>query len=150
MENVEHKVSLEIDFKANSLEGILLYTQQSPSMAEGQDFLSLALVDGHVEFRYDLGTGQGLIRTPRRVTLGRWHRIQAKRWHRDGMLKLDDYDSIDGHSKGALRSLDTNQPTYIGGIPHANEGKLGNLSLIAKNLGMKRATGKPAAFSCDS
>ena len=55
MENVEHKVSIEIDFKANSLEGIILYAQQGAQMTEGQDFLSLALVDGHVEFRYDLG-----------------------------------------------------------------------------------------------
>ena len=49
------------------------------------------------------------------------------------MLKLDDYDSVDGHSKGTLRSLDIDQPTYIGGLPeHA---KLGNLTHIALNLG---------------
>ena len=107
----------------------------------GQDFISLALVDGHVEFRYDLGTGPCIIRTPRRIRLGHWHRIQAKGWHRDGMLKLDDYDSVDGHSKGTLRSLDTNQPTYVGGIPHPDEKKLGNLTHIAINLGLTKIAG---------
>ena len=94
-----------------------------------------------------LGTGKAVIRTPRRIRLGTWHRIQAKRWHRDGMLRLDDYDSVDGHSKGALRSLDTNQPTYIGGIPHLSENKLGNYSVIAHNLGMSKIRGNFTLFS---
>ena len=64
------------------------------------------------------------------------------RWHRDGMLKLDDNDSVDGHSKGTLRSLDIDQPTYVGGLPHRQEGKLGNLTQIAQNLGMRTLTGK--------
>ena len=36
MDNVEHKVSIEIDFKANSLDGLLLYSQQGSVMAEGK------------------------------------------------------------------------------------------------------------------
>ena len=141
MDNVEHKVSIEIDFKAYSMEGILVYAQQSPELKEGQDYLSIVLVDGHVEFRYDLGTGPALIRTPKRIRLGHWHRIQAKRWHRDGMLKLDDYDNIDGHSQGSLRSLDIGQPTYVGGIPHSDDLRLGNVSQLMKNLGVSKLTG---------
>ena len=57
------------------------------------------------------------------------------------MLKLDDYDSVDGHSKGTLRSLDTNQPTYVGWIPHPDEKKLGNLTHIAINLGLTKIAG---------
>ena len=60
---------------------------------------------------------------------------------RDGMLKLDDHDSVDGHSKGALRSLDINQPTYVGGIPHPDEMKLGNRTHIAINLGLTKIAG---------
>jgi hypothetical protein len=57
------------------------------------------------------------------------------------MLKLDDHDSVDGHSKGALRSLDINQPTYVGGIPHPDEMKLGNRTHIAINLGLTKIAG---------
>jgi hypothetical protein len=35
MDNVEHKVSIEIDFKANSLEGLLLYSQQGSVIGDG-------------------------------------------------------------------------------------------------------------------
>ena len=31
-----------------------------------------------VEFRYDLGSGPGVIRTHKKISLGRWHRIQAR------------------------------------------------------------------------
>jgi agrin len=141
MENVDHKVSMEIDFKSHSLEGILVYAQQYPAISEGSDFISLALVDGHVEFRYDLGTGPALIRTSQRIRLGVWHRVQAKRWHRDGMLKLDDFDNVDGHSLGSLRSLDLGQPTYVGGVPHSADLSLGNVSRLITNLGMSKITG---------
>ena len=63
------------------------------------------------------------------------------------MLKLDDYDSVDGHSKGALRSLDITSPTYVGGIPHPDEKKLGNLTFIAINLGLSKITGNFLFFS---
>lgn len=141
LENVEHKLSIEMEFKVHSLEGILLYAQQGPTFKEGQDFVSLAIVDGHVELRYDLGTGKAVIRTPRRVRLGYWHTIQAKRWHRDGMLKLDDNENTDGHSRGSLRSLDILQPTYIGGLPHSEDQHMGNVTLMAKNLGLSKLAG---------
>ena len=62
------------------------------------------------------------------------------------MLKLDDYDSVDGHSKGALRSLDITSSTYVGGIPHPDEKKLGNLTFIANNLGLSKITGNFSFF----
>lgn len=49
-------LSLEIEFKAYSSDGLLLYNGQT--MTGAGDFLSLALRDGHVEFRYNLGSGE--------------------------------------------------------------------------------------------
>jgi Laminin G domain len=43
----------------------------------------------YIEFRYDLGTGPSLIRSLREIKVGQWHRVQAKRWHKDGILKVD-------------------------------------------------------------
>ena len=39
----------------------------------------LLLRFSRVEFRYDLGSGPGVIRTHKKISLGRWHRIQARR-----------------------------------------------------------------------
>ena len=58
---------------------------------------TLLLLSSHVEFRYDLGTGPALLRTSKKISLGKWHRVQAKRYHKDGMLKLDHHDHIDGN-----------------------------------------------------
>ena len=64
---------------------------------------TLLFLQRHVEFRYDLGSGPALLRSLQTVTLDSWHRIQAKRWHRDGMLKLDEHETVDGQSQGTLR-----------------------------------------------
>ena len=80
MENPSHKVSVEIEFKAYNSEGILLFAQQDSKM--GSDFISIHLKEGFVEFSFDLGTGPARIIHPRKIKLGQWHKIQAKRWHK--------------------------------------------------------------------
>lgn len=139
MENVDHKVSMELEFKAHSLDGVLVYAQQGLDHVQDTDFISLSINDGFVEFRYDLGTGPALLKSRQRIRLGQWHRVQAKRWHRDGMLKVDQHDNVDGHSEGALRSLDIRQPTYVGGVP-VNKADA-NLTIIQANVGLSRLTG---------
>ena len=58
---------------------------------------------------------------------------QAKRWHRDGLLRLDDHDSVEGQSPGSLRSLDiSQQPTYVGGMPTKRATK----DRVLSNLGL--------------
>ena len=88
----------------------------------------------YIEFRYDLGTGPSLIRSLREIKVGQWHRVQAKRWHKDGILKVDQEEDVVGQSQGSLRSLDIGEPTYVGGIP--THSKSQNVSRMAANLGM--------------
>ena len=57
------------------------------------------------------------------------------------MLKLDDHESIDGHSIGALRSLDLDQPTYVGGVPYAEHSKLVNRTALMHLLGVQKLVG---------
>ena len=44
LENVDHKLSIDIEFKTMSPMGILVYAQQNPN-ADG-DFVSLAIING--------------------------------------------------------------------------------------------------------
>lgn len=53
-------LSLELELKADDPDGILLYNGQTASGAG--DFVSLALREGHLEFRYNLGSGPVLLR----------------------------------------------------------------------------------------
>jgi coxsackievirus/adenovirus receptor len=90
------RVEIDLVFRTFSDEGILFYadggrtsTASSPPMtpssaapAAENDFISLAVVQGYVEFRYDLGSGVPLIlRSASPVKLGHWHHVVAKRYH---------------------------------------------------------------------
>ncbi|KAG0728646.1 Agrin [Chionoecetes opilio] len=110
-----NKVQVELVFRTFTDSGILLYSQQQRDGSG--DFLSLALVDGFVEFRYNLGSGPALIRSHERIQMKRFHRVVAKRYQRDGILQLDDTEDSIGKAPGNLKSLDLRGSTYIGYVP---------------------------------
>ncbi|KAK3873150.1 hypothetical protein Pcinc_021789, partial [Petrolisthes cinctipes] len=110
-----NKVQVEMEFRTFTDSGLLLYSQQEEDGSG--DFLSLAIVDGFVEFRYNLGSGPALVRSHQRVQMKRFHRVVAQRFQRDGILQLDDQENAKGKAPGNLRSLDLRGSTYIGYIP---------------------------------
>ena len=91
-----------------------------------------------------MGSGIAVIKSNLPVTPGQWHRVQARRWHRDGMLRLDNGEDVSGQSGGDLRALDIDRESmYIGGIPVENSEKdQKNISRIAENLGLREVVGK--------
>ena len=105
-------------------------------------------------FRYDLGTGLAVIESGHRLVPGQWARIQARRWHRDGVLRVTaieaaagggggalSTDEVNGQSGGDLRSLDVDrEPSFVGGLPKT--GKTKNITRIAANLGMQQVKGR--------
>ena len=110
-----HKLSIEIEFKTYSHNGIILYNQQR---FDGLgDFVSLAIVNGFVEFRYNLGNGPVVITSLDKVQLKKFHRVIIKRYHKDGILKLDEEEDIAGQSAGSLRALDLIEDAFIGFVP---------------------------------
>lgn len=110
-----HKLTLEFEFKSYREDGVLLYNQQK---VDGSgDFVSLAIVNGFVEFKYNLGNGAVSIRSLDKIQLGKFHRIILKRFHRDGILKLDDGEEVAGQAIGSLKALDLVEDTFIGYIP---------------------------------
>lgn len=70
-----------------------------------------------LQFRYNLGNGPVILTSPERVSMTDFHRVAAKRYHKDGVLIFDDGEEVAGSSEGMLKSLDLNQDTYIGNIP---------------------------------
>ncbi|XP_070168751.1 agrin isoform X6 [Polyergus mexicanus] len=110
-----HKFSIEVEFKTYADNGIILYNQQK-SDGTG-DFVSLAIVDGYVQFRYNLGNGPVVLTSSERVTMKTFHRATAKRYHKDGVLIFNDGEDVAGQSQGMLKSLDLNQDTFVGNMP---------------------------------
>ncbi|XP_049948231.1 agrin-like [Schistocerca serialis cubense] len=124
-----HKLSIEVEFITYASEGIILYSQQKEDGTG--DFVSLAVVDGHVEFRYNLGNGPVWLASEQRVAPGRLHRVTARRYHRDGQLRVDGGPEVAGQSQGPLRALDLRGDAYVGAPPT-------NVSKVFENAGAQQ------------
>lgn len=92
------------------------------------DFFSLAVVKGYVEFRYNLGNGAAVITSLEKIQLKKFHKVVIKRYHRDGLLKLDEGEEVQGESPGSLKALDLEEDAFIGYIPT-------NYTRIFENVG---------------
>ncbi|PSN29773.1 Agrin [Blattella germanica] len=58
----------------------------------------------------------------------KFHQVVAKRYHRDGILELDDYEHVAGQSQGSLKALDLVEDAYVGFVPT-------NVSKVFENIG---------------
>ncbi|XP_034935622.1 agrin-like isoform X2 [Chelonus insularis] len=121
-----HQFSIEVEFKTYADNGIILYNQQKNDGTG--DFVSLAIVNGYVQFRYNLGNGPVILTSSEKVTMKNYHRVAAKRYHKDGVLIFNEGDDIAGQSQGMLKYLDLNQDTFVGNVPT-------NYSRVYKNIG---------------
>ncbi len=63
--------------------GLLVYNGEQ-STGSG-DFMGVAMRDGRVEFKFDVGSGPAVI-TSDPVQLNEWHTIRVKRNNRDGQF----------------------------------------------------------------
>ncbi|XP_028308664.1 agrin isoform X3 [Gouania willdenowi] len=108
-----HTVRIAMEFRASNMTGILLYNGQ-----EGKkDFISLALVNGRVELRFNTGSGTGTLVSKIQISHGRWHQLVVTRNRRSAMLSVDNEPHIDGESPRGTDGLNLDTPLFIGGVP---------------------------------
>ncbi|XP_050436691.1 agrin-like [Adelges cooleyi] len=123
-----HRFNLEMEFKSFSGDGILLYDQQQ---SDGfGDFISIAIVNKFVEFKYNLGNGAVVLTSLHPITIGSKHKIIAKRYQKDGLLQFEDHEPVRSVSMGSLRSLDLNDNAYVGYVPVPHK-------KVFENIGVK-------------
>lgn len=60
----------------------------------------------------------------------KFHHVVARRYHRDGVLKLDNSEDVAGQSQGSLKSLDLQEDAFVGFVP--TEHKKYDLTTIGK------------------
>eukprot|EP00071_Canis_lupus_P005900 XP_005620419.1 agrin isoform X4 [Canis lupus familiaris] len=113
------KLALEVVFLARGPSGLLLYNGQK---TDGKgDFVSLALHDRFLEFRYDLGKGAAVIRSKEPVALDTWTRVSLERNGRKGAMRVSDGPRVLGESPKSRKVphtvLNLKEPLYVGGAP---------------------------------
>uniref|UniRef100_A0A8C2YQ89 Agrin n=1 Tax=Chinchilla lanigera TaxID=34839 RepID=A0A8C2YQ89_CHILA len=115
--DVGEKMVLEVVFLARGPSGLLLYNGQK---TDGRgDFVSLALRDWHLEFRYDLGKGAAVIRSKEPVAIGIWTKVSLERNGRKGAMRVGDGPRVLGESPVSVPHtvLNLKEPLYVGGAP---------------------------------
>nr|XP_060478237.1 basement membrane-specific heparan sulfate proteoglycan core protein isoform X8 [Panthera onca] len=112
--NTHHELRLDIEFKPLAPDGILLFSGGKSGPVE--DFVSLAMVGGHLEFRYELGSGLAVLRTPEPLALGHWHRVSAERLNKDGSLRVNSRRPVLRSSPGKSQGLNLHTLLYLGGV----------------------------------
>ncbi|XP_044524651.1 basement membrane-specific heparan sulfate proteoglycan core protein [Gracilinanus agilis] len=142
--NTHHELRLDLEFKPLAPEGLLLFSGGKGAPVE--DFVSLAMTGGHLEFRYELGSGTAVLRSTQPLTLGRWHHVSAERLNKDGSLRVDGRHPVQRSSPGKSQGLNLHTLLYLGGVepsvalpPAANvsahfHGCIGEVSVNGKRL----------------
>ncbi|KAK6966048.1 basement membrane-specific heparan sulfate proteoglycan core protein, partial [Biomphalaria glabrata] len=97
-------LSIKLDFNPRRLEdGIILYNAQK---ADGkQDFIALVVKDRHLEFRFDVGSGPAIIRSRYPLRANEWTKVVAERRGREGMLTVNDEESVNAQVAANDRQL---------------------------------------------
>ncbi|XP_073669042.1 basement membrane-specific heparan sulfate proteoglycan core protein isoform X7 [Paramisgurnus dabryanus] len=113
--NVHNDLRIEMEFKPMDPDGLMFFCGGQKVKVE--DFVTLSMVNGHVEFRYELGTGQAVLRSQDPVSLNKWHRVVAERLDKDGSLKVDHAREITRSSPGKAQGLNIFTSMYLGGVP---------------------------------
>lgn len=113
MSHVSKAFHLELWFLGQRPNGVLLYNGQN-SNGHG-DFLAINLVNGHVQLRYDLGSGVANLTSPKQVTMGQWHSVKVTRNGPYGTLQVNTGQVVSGISPGSLTELNLELPLYLGG-----------------------------------
>uniref|UniRef100_A0A4X2MB19 Basement membrane-specific heparan sulfate proteoglycan core protein n=1 Tax=Vombatus ursinus TaxID=29139 RepID=A0A4X2MB19_VOMUR len=144
--NTHHELRLDLEFKPLAPEGLLLFSGGKGAPVE--DFVSLAMSGGHLEFRYELGSGTAVLRSPQPLTLGHWHHVSAERLNKDGSLRVNGGRPVQRSSPGKSQGLNLHTLLYLGGVepsvavpPAANvsahfHGCIGEVSVNGKRLDM--------------
>nr|XP_033778769.1 basement membrane-specific heparan sulfate proteoglycan core protein isoform X4 [Geotrypetes seraphini] len=117
--NIHYELRVDMEFKPLSPSGLLLFSggKAGPMV----DFVSLAMVNGYVEFRYELGSGLAILRSASPIALGQWHKISAERLNKDGTLQVDSSRAVKRSSPGKSQGLNLRTLMFLGGVDRSTE-----------------------------
>uniref|UniRef100_A0A8B9J756 Agrin n=1 Tax=Astyanax mexicanus TaxID=7994 RepID=A0A8B9J756_ASTMX len=113
--DLKQKVSMTVVLLANDSNGMIFYNGQK---TDGKgDFISLALIGGILEFRYDLGKGPAVIRSKEKIKLNVWNTVNLERAQRKGEINVNGKDPVRGESPNQHNDLNLKESLYVGGAP---------------------------------
>ncbi|KAM4563523.1 agrin isoform 3-T3 [Odontesthes bonariensis] len=107
-----HTVRIAMEFRASDMNGLLLFNGQ----LRKKDFISLALVNGSVELRFNTGSGTGTLVSKVKISQGGWHQLVVTRSRRSANLSVDNEKHVRGESPQGTEGLNLDTDLFIGGV----------------------------------
>ncbi|ESO12060.1 hypothetical protein HELRODRAFT_187787, partial [Helobdella robusta] len=127
------KINITLEIKADAHYGLLLFaTSGSFSEKYYKDFMAVSLVSGHVQFRFDCGSGIVTIRSLNKILANNWNTLEIGRINKIGWLKLNDGIKLMAKSKGQFSKISLKKEFYIGG--HPNVSHFGEVALTTHGM----------------
>ncbi|KAH3696364.1 hypothetical protein DPMN_083828, partial [Dreissena polymorpha] len=111
--NSFREIDLAFEFKPEKDNGLLFFSGEFEDAHT--DFLSVSLIDGFVELRYDCGTGMGTVRSSAPVAMDKWNTLRINRTENHASLWLNQQQPVYGESQGSYTRLTLRLNLYIGG-----------------------------------
>lgn len=119
--------NIQFKFKTgrDTTDGLMFYA------GKHKHFISVEMRNGGVYFQYQLGEHRVQIGTDKQLNDDRWHRVQAERDGRVGILKIDDKVIYQEEAPvGADENLKISDQMYFGGHPNT----INHTGVITKNF----------------
>ncbi|XP_053982835.1 basement membrane-specific heparan sulfate proteoglycan core protein-like isoform X1 [Hylaeus volcanicus] len=112
------KFNIEVSFKPESYDGIILYNDEG-NRGDG-DFIMLSLMRGYPQFSFNLGSGPTVIQADKPVSLSEWHTVKLQRDRKEGTMLVDGEGPYKGTATGRKQGLDLKELMFVGGVPNYN------------------------------
>ena len=114
--------TVSLRFNPSSPNGLILYYGDD---TQNTDFFAVAMVQGRVEYRYNLGSGTAVL-IGDRVDLDSWHHVVVTLNGPSGTLTVDGGEEVTNDFEGSLTVLNAAGDIFVGGVsdygsvsPHA-------------------------------
>lgn len=113
LSNVASALSITITFYPTKSDGLLLFNALSNN--DFSDYISIALVNSFVVYRFNLGSGAAQLSSPQQITLNQWHIVTVNRNGRVGFLQVGNQSLVTGQSLGTFTGLNIAGSMWLGG-----------------------------------
>lgn len=110
---IQTSTSITLSFIPTSATGLLVYIGNT---TRSRDFLSLAIINQHIELRYDLGSGVAMLVSSTPIPLGTCHTVAVSRVMRAATLSVDGNSTVQGQSPGTSTQLNPVGDMFLGGV----------------------------------
>ncbi|XP_060073482.1 basement membrane-specific heparan sulfate proteoglycan core protein-like [Ylistrum balloti] len=93
IKGARYQMKIDLEFKPGTLnDGIILYSGHD-EQGSG-DYISVALRNGYVEYKYNTGSGPATLNSKNRLTVGQWTRVSLSKNNQEGTLIVNNEEPV--------------------------------------------------------